>query len=128
MPGARGPALEGDALLKPPAKLEAPVRAAWRRLAPRALAERTLTAATAPGFEQLCRQWVYVAELEATIARLGAGTREADAYLRQYTRLATRLDGSLGRFKLTAAGQAATAPAPAAVANPWAVVARGPGN
>jgi hypothetical protein len=61
--------------------------------------------------------------LQATIARLGAGTREADGYLKQYGRLAQRLDASLARFKLTADGKPATPAPAAATVNPWARVA-----
>jgi hypothetical protein len=111
--------------IKPPPGMPAAARGPWRRLAPLAIAERTLTPATAAGFAQLCCQWAYLVELQTTIARLGAGTREADGYLKQYGRLAQRLDASLARFKLTADGKPA-APAPVATVNPWARVA--PGN
>ena len=119
LPGLRPAGLETA-----PAELPAAVRVVWARLAPLALLERTLAPATAAGFGQLCQQWVYVAELAATIERLGAGTREAEGYLKQYGRLAGRLDSSLARFNLTANGKPAVAAAPAAVANPWALVAR----
>lgn len=95
----------------------------WKKYAGYALGERTLTDATAIGFREFCQQWVYVRELDKTIQRLGAGTKEAEPYFRTYLKLAQRLDSSLARFKLTAFGKPAAPEKPKAAANPWAQVA-----
>lgn len=110
---------ERDALLVPPADLLPPAQACWTAQASHAIAERTLTPATAAGFRQCCEQWALVADVLARIHVLGAATTEADPYLKTYVRLAQRLDASLARFKLTAFGKPATTDKPKAVANPW---------
>lgn len=112
-----------SSLKEPPAELPESVQQVWRECAPHALAERTLTIATALGFKQFCQQWVYVRELDKTIQRLGAGTKEAEPYFRTYLKLVQRLDSSLARFKLTAFGKPAAPEKPKAAANPWAQVA-----
>lgn len=115
---------ERAALCKPPKGLSGAEHAAWTRFAEQALAERTLTPTTVPGFVELCRQSAYVSEIDATIQRLGIGTKEAEPYLKQYVRLAQRYDASLARFKLTAFGKPVAAEKPKQAANPWAQVAR----
>ncbi len=120
------PAVSGDereALLQAPDDLPELARHCWLTYAGHAVAERTLTPATAAGFRQCCQQWAYVAEIDARIQHLGAATQDAQPYLMQYIRLSQRLDASLARFKLTAFGKPVTTDKPKPAANPWAQVA-----
>lgn len=120
------PAVDADErarLVEPPSDLPAEVQACWRRCAGHAVTERTLTSSTAEGFRQFCQQWAYLADIEKRIQQLGAGTKEADPYLKTYIKLAQRVDSSLARFKLTAFGKPATSDKPKPAANPWAQVA-----
>jgi len=114
---------EREGLLKAPAGLSVGARACWEGWAEQAIAERTLTPATAAGFGQMCERWAYVATIAARIETLGAGTQEAVPYLSIYDRMAQKLEGSLARFKLTAFGKPATSDKPKAAVNPWAAVA-----
>jgi hypothetical protein len=116
--------VETGPLLAPPTDLPASVQAVWRQYAGYAVGEGTLTEATAAGFREFCQQWVYLHELDTTIQRLGAGTKEAEPYFRTYLKLAQRLDSSLARFKLTAFGKPARSEKPKPAANPWAQVAK----
>jgi len=123
---AEMPALDpGDreALLQPPEDVPGVVQAVWRRWAAHAIAERTLTPATAAGFRQCCQQWVYLETLVRKIDHLGVDTKEASPYLLSYLKLAQRLDGSLARFRLTALGKPAVRETPKPAANPWATLA-----
>jgi hypothetical protein len=115
--------VETGPLLDPPGDLEASAQGVWRTYAGYAVGERTLTEATAAGFREFCQQWVYLHELDKTIQRLGAGTKEAEPYFRTYLKLAQRLDSSLARFKLTAFGKPAVSENPKQAVNPWAQVA-----
>jgi len=110
---------EASSLLKAPTDLSAGAQACWTAYAGHALAERTLTPATAGGFRQFCEQWAFLGDLSSRIQVLGAATKEADPYLKTYVRLSQRLDASLARFKLTAFGKPATSEKPKPVANPW---------
>lgn len=111
------------ALSEAPLGVSEAARALWHQWAPQALAERTLTPATAAGFAQLCQQWAYVTSLAKKIDHLGPDTKEAIPYMIGYLKLAQRLDASLARFKLTAFGKPAVSDKPKAAANPWAQVA-----
>lgn len=123
-PSIPAPKVEsGSPLLEPPDDIETAAQEVWRKYAGHALGERTLTDATATGFREFCQQWVYVRELDKTIQRLGAGTKEAEPYFRTYLKLSQRLDSSLARFKLTAFGKPAAPEKPKAAVNPWAQVA-----
>ena len=117
------PVVDGSPLLEPPVELPEDVKAVWRKYAGYAIGERTLTDSTATGFREFCQQWAYVRELDKTIQRFGAGTKEAEPYFRTYLKLAQRLDSSLARFKLTAFGKAVAAEKPKVATNPWAQVA-----
>lgn len=110
-------------LLTAPAELQDSAKAIWGQWANHAIAERTLTPATAAGFGQLCQQWVYLSMLVGKIDHLGVDTKEAAPYLLSYLKLAQRLDNSLARFKLTAFGKPAISEKPKTAANPWAQVA-----
>lgn len=115
--------LDGQASLRePPADLLEPARACWRAWADQALAERTLTPATVPGFRELCLRLAAVQALDARIAAIGLATQEALPYLRERRGQAGQLAVSLKDFKLTAFGKPATAETPKPVANPWASV------
>jgi phage terminase small subunit len=113
---------ERQGLLEPPDGLTDGAQAFWKLTAAQALAERTLTPATAAGFRQCCQQWAYLGELDKKIQHLGADTKEAGAYFVTYLKLAQRLDNSLARFKLTAFGKSAVRDKPKVAANPWASV------
>lgn len=110
-------------LLEPPEDISESAKGAWRVYARFAIEQVTLTDATVAGFRQFCQQWAYLAELDAEIQKMGAGTKEAAAHMRLYLNLAQRLDSSMARFKLTACGKPAVQPKPKAAANPWAKVA-----
>jgi phage terminase small subunit len=111
-----------QALLEAPAELPVDAQPVWKRWASHAIAERTLTPATAAGFRQFCEQWAYLEKLAAKINHLGADTKEAAGYLLNYLKLAQRVVSSMARFKLTAFGKPAVSDKPKAAANPWAQV------
>lgn len=115
---------EIDALLEPPTDLDEGGKACWVAHAKYAIAERTLTPATAAGFRQFCQQWAYVQALAQRIDVLGPASKEASAYIRDFVKLSQRLDGSLARFKLTAFGKPVTSDKPKPAANPWAQAAQ----
>lgn len=112
----------GATLLVAPDGVSLEVQAIWAQWAPHAIAERTLSSATAAGFRQLCQHWVYVAALAKKIDHLGPDTKEATGYLLTYLKAGQRLDTLLARFKLTAFGKPAIAEKPKPKANPWAAV------
>lgn len=109
-----------DALVTPPGELSEPARAFWSRWAPAAIENRTLTAATAFGFRELCEKAATVAALRARIALLGAATQDALPYLKECRGQAQALNVSLKEFKLTAFGKPETSEKPKPAANPWA--------
>ena len=114
---------EAASLLEPPAGLAESAAATWRELAPHAIAQQTLVPATRQGFRELVEQLGMKQAVADAINNAGAATSGMDALLRHYARLAQRLDASLARFRLTAAGR----PEPSAAqqkpktASPWAV-------
>lgn len=112
-------------LAQPPKRISAAQRRVWRDLAPFALAQRTLTAATAPGFAQVCKLMALQDRLERRLYKLGPEMEAADEILARYLKLTKDLDPLLKNFKLTAFGKPETAAAPAQTeaANPWAQVA-----
>jgi len=114
--------VERAGLLKAPEDLPEDARAVWHRWAEHAVAERTLTPATAAGFRQFCQQWAYLDQVVSKIGHLGANTKEAGPYLKTFLQLSQRLDGSLARFKLTALGKPAVSDKPKPAANPWAAL------
>ncbi|OFW37638.1 MAG: hypothetical protein A3J29_06080 [Acidobacteria bacterium RIFCSPLOWO2_12_FULL_67_14b] len=79
----------------------------WRRWAPHAIEQRTLTPATAAGFRELCEVAAFKDELAARLQRFGIDGKAGAERMRTYTRLSQRLDAALGRFKLTAFGKPA---------------------
>lgn len=109
-------------LLEPPGDLCESAQGVWREYARFAIEQLTLTEATVAGFRQLCQQWAYLVDVEQAIQSAGAGTKEAEPFLRTYLKLAQRLDSSLARFRLTAFGKAAVTEKPKKAANPWAQV------
>jgi hypothetical protein len=119
------PAVPVDAqasLREPPADLLAAAQPCWRAWVDLALAERTLTPATVPGFRELCLRMAAVQALDTRIAELGIATTEALPYQRERRGWAGQLAVSLKDFKLTAFGKPATSDKPKAAANPWAQV------
>lgn len=115
---------EREKLVEPPASLFPGAAAFWREYAPQAVAERTLTPATAAGFRKLAREWAYAESLAERIEHLGAGTQEALPYLREFRGYTGRLDISLKSFKLSAFGKPATSDKPKPAENPWAALAK----
>ena len=119
----REPLIETDALLEPPADLQAEEQAVWRALAPHALLERTLTTSRAPGFRVLCQQWVYCAQLDARIRLLGLTSREVDRLMVRLENWQKLLKASLGEFNLRSFGRPAAPEKPKSAApNPWSQV------
>ncbi len=110
-------------LLAAPYWLPEAAKGYWERWAPEAVAERTLTPATAAGFTELCQRADYVGKLAVKIGTLGADTQDALPYLGLYDRMSQKLETSLARFKLTAFGKPATSDKPKASANPFSMVA-----
>ena len=101
-----------EGLLRPPADLNPSEKDVWRELAPHAVRERTLTASRVPGFRQLCRQWVYAAEIDAKIRTLGITSAEADRLLRHFDKWEKALSASLGNFSIRSFGKPATVEKP----------------
>lgn len=116
--------VDNQALRKPPSDLSASAKTFWKRWAALALANRTLTAATAFGFRELCEKAATVAALRGRIALLGAATQDALPYLKECRGQAQALNVSLKEFKLTAFGRPETSEKPKPAANPWAAVAK----
>jgi hypothetical protein len=112
-----------NGLLEPPADLVAADAEIWRRLAPLALAERTLTLSKAPGFRALCRRWAYCAALDARIREVGIATHEATALLMRLEKWEQLLNASVGDFSLRSFGKPATSEKPKKAINPFAQVA-----
>ncbi len=109
-----------DEMIAPPADMEGGELAAWRALAPHAVAERTLTVSRVAGFRVLCQRWVYCAELDARIRVLGIVSGEADRLLKRLEAWQKLLGASLGEFNLRSFGKPAVAEKPKAASNPWA--------
>lgn len=120
-PAVSGEVKEG--LLAAPYWLSEGAKGCWERWAGEAIAERTLTPATAAGFTLMCQRADYVAKLGVRIDTLGADTQDAVPYLNIYSNMSQKLETSLARFKLTAFGKPATSDKPKAAANPWGEVA-----
>lgn len=114
---------ERAGLQEPPAELPEPVKACWRELAGWALAERTLTPATEPGFVELCWRLANVRAIDQRIELLGIATQDALPYLKERRGQASQLGASLKDFKLTAFGRPATSDKPKAAVNPFAGIA-----
>lgn len=112
-----------EGLLVAPDWLADGARGYWAIWAPEAIAERTLTPATAAGFALMCQRADYVAKLGVRIDMLGPATQDAVPYLSIYSNMSQKLEVSLGKYRLTAFGKPATSDKPKAAANPWAQVA-----
>jgi hypothetical protein len=128
-PGSPGspwvaPVVGDDPLLAPPADLPPAQQDFWRIYAPYAIEQRTLVAATVAGFRELCEQFALKQTIARGIQRLGAGSSKAEGRMRNYVKLAQRLDATLARFKLTGFGKPVDAGgARKAGTSPWAQVA-----
>lgn len=117
-----GPPLE----IEPPEGLTDAQVAYWRKHAPRAIRQRTLTDAEVPGFVELCELAAMKNQIARAIeaAKAGAATgEEVDKLLGHFIKFSARVDAALARFKLTAFGKPAMAEKPKVQANPWAKVA-----
>jgi hypothetical protein len=119
------PPVPADAatLLEPPPGVSEPEAIAWRALAPHAIAQQTLVAATRVGFRELVEQLVMKQTIADSIAKVGADHPGVDGLLRHYAKLAQRLDATLARFRLTGSGkpEAAAARKAPASPSPWAM-------
>lgn len=125
----RAPAPEPvPALARPPKSLSRSEAAIWRREAPRAVRQRTLTDETVAGFVELCELVAMKNEIKARMRRNkgGAAARASEGLLRQYVRIGQRVDVLLARFKLTSFGKAEEHAPPAEKGpreiNPWSAV------
>lgn len=122
---ADGDLAEPDPLLDPPADLSETEQAFWRKAAPRAVRQRTLTDAEVLGFRELCQHFAMKEQIAQRIAKAGADSSSVDGLLRQYVKLGQRVDAMLARFKLTAFGKPSDGAAAKPVkANPWASLAK----
>src|SRR5687767_4127776 len=85
-PPAVTDAAHDSPLLEPPDDLSEAEQTCWRKLAPRAMRQRTLTDAEAPGFRELCQVFVMKEQVAARIAKAkaGAATKAVDGLLRHY--------------------------------------------
>ena len=119
IPPLDAPVDDADGLLSPPADLAPAEQAVWRELAPHAVRERTLTPSRVPGFRQLCRQWVYAAEIDAQIRTLGITSEQADRLLRHFDKWEKALAASLGNFSIRSFGKPAVAEKPKPAAGGW---------
>lgn len=111
-----------DGLLQPPDDLPAADAEVWRKLAPLALRERTLTVSRVPGFRVLCRRWAYCAAIDARIRTVGIATHEADGLLKRLEKWEQLLNAAVGDFSLRSFGKPAAAEKPKKAANPFAQV------
>lgn len=111
-----------DGLLCPPADLLPADADVWRKLAPLALTERTLSPSRAAGFRVLCRRWVYCAELDARVRVVGIATSEADRLLKRLENWEKLLNASIGDFSLRSFGKPAPVDKPKPSVSKWAAV------
>lgn len=123
-------AVDVQVLASPPSNMKSKEqREFWRAYAPAAIEQQTLIQQTALGFRELAEQFVMKQQIAAFIeANGGAANPIMDTLLKQYVKLAQRVDASLARFRLTSFGKPAVpeggkrrSATPAA--NPWAQVA-----
>jgi phage terminase small subunit len=115
-----------DHLAEPPDDLSRNQQEVWRRLACHAIAQRTLTPTTVPGFRELCEQFVVKQALFRRMERFGLASDKAEGARKRYEKMAQRVDSTLARFKLTAFGKPVDGASAAKKAgtNPWAQVAQ----
>jgi hypothetical protein len=114
-----------DGLAVPPADLSPAQREVWSRFAPHALAQRTLVPTSAPGFRELCEQFVVKQAIFRRMEKLGLASARAEGMRKRYEKMAQRVDATFARFKLTAFGKPAEGNAAARkpATNPWSQVA-----
>jgi hypothetical protein len=110
---------EKEQLLEPPKDLPKQAAAWWRKFAPHAVSERTLTPATAHGFAELCMRKSIVDALDRRIRRLGIGSVDALSYLKERRGQSGQLTASLKDFKLEAFGKPAVAEKPKGSGSQW---------
>ncbi len=108
-------------LLSAPYWLSEAARGYWEKWAPEAVAERTLTPATAAGFEELCKRADLVAQVTLKMSR-AASDDDWLAYVNSFDRLQKGMESMLLKFRLTAFGKPMAAAEPKAAENPWAKV------
>lgn len=108
-------------LLSAPYWLSEAARGYWERWAPEAVAERTLTPATAAGFEELCKRADLVAQLAVKIS-VAQSSEDWLAYVNSFDRLQKGMESMLLKFRLTAFGKPMIAAETKPAENPWAKV------
>lgn len=114
-----------DALLHPPKGLPPQARLYWRRWAPLARTQGTLTAETVPGFEKLCVLAVVCEKLELKMVRCEPGTATWSELHPEYLKTGKDLRGAMQAFKLCAFGKPEQGGARGRkAANPWAAVGK----
>lgn len=121
LPGVVAP----DVLVAPPKGLPTQARLFWRRWAPLALAQGTLTAETVPGFERLCILAVTSEKLELKMVRLEPGSATWSDLHPEYLKTAKDLRAAMQSYKLCAFGKPEQGAARGKkAANPWAALGR----
>jgi hypothetical protein len=116
-------------LLKvPPRDLSPDAKRCWRRIAPQAIEQRTLTPATVVGFRELCEQWTLVQRLRLEVVKATelAGSDAGRKKLRTLSDQSRLLDAQMARFKLTGFGKPEAGAAEGGAADgpsPWEEVA-----
>lgn len=107
-------------LIEPPADLSDARKAIWRTWAPHALAEGTLTEATASGFREFTERMAVKNRLWAQVEEGAPGWGDAFKLWEKASKL---VNVSMKEFKLTAFGKPAAPAKPKASANPFAAFA-----
>lgn len=116
----------GDPLLIPPAGMTAAQQKYWMLWAPLAIAQRTLTQETIPGFREACELAAMKDPIAKQIRKLGPESDEAIDLRRDYLKFSKDLRIALQQYKLGAFGRPEQAPArrQAQVTSPWAAVGK----
>src|SRR4051812_47570656 len=86
LPPVETPAEPGT-LAEPPADLSEPRQAFWRAYAPLAMAEGTLTAATAVGFRELSEQWALKESTARVLESPATDSRDKSEAMKVYVKL-----------------------------------------
>jgi phage terminase small subunit len=108
-------------LLSAPYWLSEAARGYWERWAPEAVTERTLTPATAAGFEELCKRADLVAQLAVKIHEMGM-TDSGLPFVKTFDSMQKGMESMLLKFRLTAFGKPMVAAETKPAENPWAKV------
>lgn len=120
------PSGDDEALLTPPAGLTAAQARYWRLWAPLAIAQRTLTRETVPGFREACELAAMKEPLAKRIRRVGPERSEARELVRDYLKFSKDLRTALQQYKLGAFGkpEAVGRARTKTVSSPWEAVGK----